>query len=57
MALDDFKTRLIEANHAGLLPLSRADMPQAMDPALVDQSRTDYLNATFHFVLVEGGRP
>jgi hypothetical protein len=28
-----------------------------MDPQLVSASETAYLNATFHFVLLEGERP
>lgn len=57
LALADFKQHLIEANGAGLLRLSRADLVQAMPPALVADSETEYLNATFHFVLIEEGRP
>ena len=37
--------------------LSRADLVQAMDPQLVADSETVYLNATFHFVLLEGDHP
>ncbi len=55
LSLDEFKQRLLEANAAGLLHLSRADLVQAMDPRLVAESETAYLNATFHFVLLEGG--
>ncbi len=47
-----FKTRLVEANRAGLLALSRADLVEAMDPEDVRTSETAYLNATFHFVQV-----
>jgi hypothetical protein len=50
--LADFKARLAEANHAGLLQLSRADLVQVMDPADVGDSETHYLNAVFHFVLI-----
>jgi hypothetical protein len=45
-----FKHHLVEANRAGLLRLSRADLVEAMDPADVRDSETSYLNATFHFV-------
>jgi hypothetical protein len=55
--LPAFKARLVEANHAGLLRLERADLVQAMDPADVRESETPYLNAVFHFVLVERDRP
>jgi hypothetical protein len=57
LALPEFKQRLVEANSQGLLHLSRADLVQAMDPQLVADSETAYLNATFHFVLLEGDRP
>jgi hypothetical protein len=56
-SLEEFKQRLVEANHAGLLALSRADLVQAMDPADVQQSETHYLDAVFHFIRTEGGRP
>jgi hypothetical protein len=51
--LPAFKRRLAEANAAGLLTLSRADLVQVMDSADVAESETPYLNAVFHFVLVE----
>jgi hypothetical protein len=57
MSLLEFKTRLVEANRASLLRLSRADLVQAMDPARVAESETQFLNAIFHFVLLEGDRP
>jgi uncharacterized protein (DUF2267 family) len=57
LTLDEFKQRLVEANGRQLLHLSRADLVQAMDPRLVADSETSHLNSTFHFVLVEGGRP
>jgi hypothetical protein len=47
-----FKSRLAEANQAGLLALSRADLVEAMNPEDVRSSETPYLNATFHFVQV-----
>jgi hypothetical protein len=46
----EFKRRLTEANHVGLLALSRADLVEAMDPEDVRTSETPYLNATYHFV-------
>jgi hypothetical protein len=55
--LPEFKSRLIEANREGLLNLSRADLVEVMDPARVTESETHNLNATFHFVLVEGDQP
>jgi hypothetical protein len=57
ISLPEFKRRLVEANAQHLLHLSRADLVQAMDPQLVTDSETVYLNATFHFVLLEGDRP
>jgi hypothetical protein len=57
ITLPEFKRRLVEANSQHLLHLSRADLVQAMDPQLVAESETVYLNATFHFVLLEGDRP
>jgi hypothetical protein len=56
-SLEEFKQRLAEANHAGLLRLSRADLVQAMDPTDVRESETRYLDAVFHFIRLEGGRP
>jgi hypothetical protein len=57
ISLPEFKQRLVEANAQSFLHLSRADLVQAMDPQLVAESETVYLNATFHFVLLEGDRP
>jgi hypothetical protein len=51
--LPEFKRRLAEANHAGLLRLERADLVQAMNPTDVRESETPYENALFHFVLIE----
>ncbi|HEX8824476.1 MAG TPA: hypothetical protein VF794_31430 [Archangium sp.] len=45
-----FKDKLVEANRARLLTLSRADLVEAMDPADVSASETRYLGATFHFI-------
>jgi hypothetical protein len=53
LGLAGFKEKLVEANRAGLLTLSRADLVQLMDPADVAASETTYLTATFHFVLAE----
>jgi hypothetical protein len=50
---DGFKERLAEANRENLLTLSRADLVQVMNPADVRESETAYLNAVFHFILVE----
>ncbi|MEO2091682.1 MAG: hypothetical protein ABGY75_19675 [Gemmataceae bacterium] len=52
LGLDGFKAKLVEANRADLLTLSRADLVQVMDPADVRESETAYLNATFHFIRI-----
>jgi hypothetical protein len=57
MDLPAFKQRLTEANNARLLTLSRADLVEVMDAADVKESETHYLNAEFHFVLVEKEQP
>lgn len=54
LGLGGFKRKLVDANRAGRLTLSRADLVQLMDPAAVAASETTYLTATFHFILVEG---
>ncbi|MCA9649916.1 MAG: hypothetical protein H6712_14500 [Myxococcales bacterium] len=48
--LAEFKTRLVEANRAGLLRLHRADLVGAMDDRLVRESEARHLNAIFHFI-------
>jgi hypothetical protein len=48
-----FKQRLVEANRARLLSLSRADLVEAMDPSDVAASETRYLGATFHFIALQ----
>jgi hypothetical protein len=55
--LPAFKARLVEANRAGLLRLHRADLVGAMDPALVRESETQHLTATFHFIETPPRRP
>ncbi|GIW82240.1 MAG: hypothetical protein KatS3mg105_4047 [Gemmatales bacterium] len=52
MTIDQFKNMLAKANQAGLVPLSRADLVQVMDPNDVRESETKYLNAIFHFIEV-----
>ncbi|MCX4243947.1 hypothetical protein [Paraliomyxa miuraensis] len=56
-SLPAFKTRLVEANRAGLLRLHRADLVGAMDERLVRESETRHLNATFHFIEIDPRRP
>ncbi len=52
MTESEFKARLTEANHAGLLALSRADLVEVMDRADVEASEARYLHAVFHFLQV-----
>jgi len=52
LGLDGFKAKLVEANRADLLTLSRADLVQVMDPQDVRESEAVYLNASFHFILI-----
>lgn len=53
LGLADFKRRLLDANRAGDLSLARADLVDAMDPALVAESEIRDLGSSFHFVLDE----
>jgi len=53
--LAGFKTKLLAANRALLLTLSRADLVQAMKPEDVRESETSYLNSVFHFILIRKG--
>lgn len=55
--LPAFKEKLVEANNARLLTLSRADLVEVMNPADVQESQTRYLNAEFNFILVEKEQP
>jgi hypothetical protein len=53
LGLSGFKAKLVDANRADRLTLSRADLVQVMDPTDVRESETAYLNATFHFILID----
>ena len=55
--LPEFKGGCSRPTRRDLLSLSRADLVQAMDPHLVAESETAYLNATFHFVLLSKDQP
>ncbi|MCH9682887.1 MAG: hypothetical protein K0V04_15730 [Deltaproteobacteria bacterium] len=55
-SLLDFKARLLDANRAGYVRLHRADLVGAMDDALVRDSETRHLNATFHFIEIPARR-
>lgn len=50
VTLEAFKARLVGANQARRLTLSRADYVEAMDPAAVRESEIRYHSARFHFV-------
>jgi hypothetical protein len=52
LSLEGFKDLLVEANRLGHLQLARADLVEAMDPALVRRSLTTYHIANFHFIRV-----
>jgi hypothetical protein len=54
--LPGFRKRLIEAQRAGLVDLSRADLVEAMEPTDVRDSETRYLDTTWHFVRVKPTR-
>ncbi len=53
LTLAEFKRRLLDANRAGDLSLARADLVDAMDPAVVAESEIRDLGSSFHFVLDE----
>lgn len=50
MSLDQFKTKLVEANIAGHVGLQTADLTQAFDPADLRASAVNQHPSTFHFV-------
>lgn len=50
--LSDFQTRLFDANRAGLLSLSRADLVQAMDVDEVQRAEVRFGIARFHFIRI-----
>jgi hypothetical protein len=52
-----FKQALAEAHRRGSLVLARADLVAAMDPHDVAASEVQHLNATYHFIQVEGEAP
>src|SRR5690606_5670919 len=49
-----FKRLLVEAHQRGELTLSRADLVSAMDPKELEASETRHLNATYHFIQING---
>jgi hypothetical protein len=51
LSLDRFKRWLVTANREQLLDLARADLVDAMDARLVEESEIEDLGATFHFVV------
>lgn len=52
MQFPEFQHRLIEGNAAGRLTLQRADLGQLADPEDMRSSETNYLNATFHLIVL-----
>lgn len=58
MSLGKFKALCLEAQRAGLLRLTRADLVgDDVDPALVARSETDRMGASFHFVALDPPAP
>lgn len=53
MSREDFKARLLEANRMNCLTLSRADLPDQLNPDDVRASETPYLNTLFHFIRIQ----
>lgn len=53
IGLEAFKRRLLDANRSGQLSLGRADLVQTMDHDLMRRSEVVFLNARFHFVLID----
>lgn len=51
LSLDRFKRWLVVANRDQLVDLARADLVDAMNPRLVEESEIEDLGATFHFVV------
>ncbi len=51
LSLDRFKRWLIAANRDQLVDLARADLVDAMDARLVEESEIEDLGSTFHFVI------
>lgn len=52
-SLAEFKAMLVEANRLRLVDLSRADMPEALDPYNVQRSEIRHLGAVFNFIRVD----
>lgn len=50
--LPRFKELLLDAHRQNYLSLSRADLVEALSPSDVRDSEIDFLNATFHFLLI-----
>lgn len=48
-----FKAKLVEANRADRLTLSRADLYQALDPTDLNESEVTTPAAVFHFIFIE----
>lgn len=50
MEFGAFAAVVTKLNNRMLVELSRADLVQAMDPAMVAASEARWLNATYHFI-------
>lgn len=53
MTLNGFKDLLVRANQEGLLSLSRADLAPLFNQQDVRESQIEYMDATFHFLIVD----
>ena len=53
LGLDGFKAKLVDANRADLLTLSRADLYQELDPVDLNASEITTPAAVFHFIFTE----
>ena len=53
LPLAEFKARLLAAHRAGAATLARADLTNAMDPALLRESEIAHLDSRYHFVETE----
>lgn len=56
MTLPEFKSWLVDRNREQKLSLARADLVDAMDPRLVEESEISDLGASFHFIIDEKAR-
>jgi len=50
LTLSEFKDKLLAAQRAGTIRLSRADLTPALDFGKIQSSRIEYLGAEFNFI-------